>query len=171
MDERTVLCRVLARRGIQLQSASPELSNINAIICASCCRLLVRIQSAEQELKMSLSLVDSFLALANHSSVSQPQTCNVSAHNQLTQHQETVSMEMGQDSNQCPTTSTIVSSDFGVFNVLLAGIKFSLCDTLVLLLNRTTFLSRTRLRWKWILTLVMLIILPTSLLLAQLPHQ
>ena len=126
MDERTVLCRVLARRGIQLQSASPELSNINAIICASCCRLLVRIRYTEQELTKSLSLVDSFLAMANHSSGSQPQRRNVSAHDQLTQHQETASMEMGQDSNQCPTTSTIVSSDFGVFNVLHTGIKFSL---------------------------------------------
>ena len=115
VDERTVLCRILARRGIQLQSASPELSNINAIICASCCRLLVRIRSTEQELTKSLSLVDNFLAMANHSSGSQPQRCNVSAHDQLTQHQETASMEMGQDSNQCPTTSTIVSSDFGIF--------------------------------------------------------
>ena len=103
--ERTILCGVLARRGIQLQLASPELSNADALLCASCSRLLVRIRSTEQELTKSLSLVDNYLGLLSHS-IPQPWPCNPSAQ---PQHQETANMEvdMEHNSNQC---STIVSS-------------------------------------------------------------
>ena len=109
VNERTTLWRVLARRGLGRGNfASPKLSNSNAVLCASCSRLLVRIRSAEQELAKSLSLVDSFLGLTSHDHVAN-QPSNTSTRDQLTQDQETASMEMdmGQDSNQCPTISNV----------------------------------------------------------------
>jgi len=107
--ERTILCDLLMRRNVQLPSqlqfaqnlsAYAQLSNANALLCASCSRLLIRIRTTEQELVKSLGVVDKYLGLLSP----QPQSCAP------TQGQGTTNMEVdiGHSSNQCPAIVSFV---------------------------------------------------------------
>ena len=103
--KRTILCELLMRRNVQLQFAEnlsvyAQLSNANALLYASCSRLLIRIRTTEQELVKSLGVVDKYLGLLSP----QPQSCA------LTQGQGTTNMEVdiGHSSNQCPAIISFV---------------------------------------------------------------
>ena len=101
--ERTILCSLLMRRNVQLQFAQnllayAQLSNTNALLCASCSRLLIRIRTTEQELVKSHGVVDKYLGLLSP----QPQSCTP------TQEPGNMEVDVGHSSNQCTAIVSFV---------------------------------------------------------------